>query len=426
MLYICSNCGYGSASWMGRCPSCGAWQSFVEKKEDQKTKKISIEKLNILSLEKIPEINKNRKTTGIFEIDRVLGGGVVDGEIILLTGEPGVGKSTLLLQSLNNFRCLYISGEESANQVSQRAKRLKVNLKNLLFSENIQIEGIIAGLKELRKKIDILVIDSIQTLFSSKIEAPAGSLSQIKEIANQIIDFAKKNNLPVIIVGHITKEGEIAGPKTLEHLVDCVLSFEGEKESNFRILRASKNRFGPTDEIGIFEMKNEGLKPVSNPLIFLEEDDEEKPGRAIVGITEGKRPLFFEIQTLTVPTILAVPRRIVKGLDYNKVLLLLAVARKHLHLSLEKFDLYVNVVGGVNIKSTAADLGFIASLISSIKNQPPPKKSIFLGEVGLLGEIRKTYFEEKIISEGKRLGFASFFSSKNLKNIKELKKIFNF
>jgi len=417
MLYICSNCGYGSASWMGRCPSCGAWQTFVEKKEDQETKKITIEKLNILSLEKIQEINKNRKTTGIFEIDRVLGGGVVDGEIILLTGEPGVGKSTLLLQSLNNFRCLYISGEESASQVSQRAKRLKVNLKNLLFSDNVQIEGIIAGLKELRKQIDILVIDSIQTLFSSKIETPTGSLSQIKEIASQIIDFAKKNNLPVIIVGHITKEGEIAGPKTLEHLVDCVLSFEGEKESNFRILRASKNRFGPTDEIGIFEMESEGLKPVSNPLIFLE-NHEEKPGKAIVGITEGKRPLFFEIQTLTVPTVLAIPRRVVKGLDYNKVLLLLAVARKHLHLSLEKFDLYVNVVGGVNIKSTAADLGFIASLISSIKNQPPPKKSIFLGEVGLLGEIRKTYFEEKIISEGKRLGFASFFSSKNLKYIK--------
>jgi len=425
MNYVCNQCGYGSASWMGRCPSCGTWQSFVEKKEDQETKKIAIEKLNILSLEKIPEINKNKKTTGIFEIDRVLGGGIVDGEIILLTGEPGVGKSTLLLQSLNNFRCLYISGEESASQVSQRAKRLKVNLKNLLFSDNTQIEGIITGLKELRKKIDILVIDSIQTLFSSKIETPSGSLSQIKEIANQIIDFAKKNNLPVIIVGHITKEGEIAGPKTLEHFVDCVLSFEGEKESNFRILRASKNRFGPTDEIGIFEMESEGLKPISNPLIFLENHKEE-PGKAIVGITEGKRPLFFEIQTLTVPTVLAIPRRVVKGLDYNKVLLLLAVARKNLHLSLEKFDLFVNVVGGVNIKSTAADLGFIVSLVSSIKNQPPPKKSLFVGEVGLLGEIRKIYFQEKIEKEAKRLGFSSVYSSKNIKNIKEIKSIFNF
>jgi DNA repair protein RadA/Sms len=425
MSYICNQCGYGSASWMGKCPSCGAWQSFVEKKEDQETKKIAIEKLNILSLEKIPEINKNRKKTGIFEVDRVLGGGIVDGEVILLTGEPGVGKSTLLLQTLNNFHCLYLSGEESANQVSHRAKRLNINLKNVLFSENVQVEGIVEGLKEMRKKIDVLVIDSIQTLFSSKIEAPTGSLSQIKEAANQIIDFAKKNNLPVIIVGHITKEGEVAGPKTLEHLVDCVLSFEGEKESNFRLLRASKNRFGPTDEIGIFEMKNDGLKPVSNPLIFLE-DEEEKPGKAIVGIAEGKRPLFFEIQTLTVPTVLAVPRRVVKGLDYNKVLLLLAVARKHLHLSLEKFDLYVNVVGGVNIKSTAADLGFVASLVSSIKNQPPPKKSLFIGEVGLLGEIRKAYFQEKIEAEAKRLGFFSVYSSKNFKNINEVKSIFNF
>jgi DNA repair protein RadA/Sms len=426
MNYICNQCGYGSASWMGRCPSCGVWQSFVEKKEDQETKKIKVEKLNILSLEKITEeINKNKKTTGIFEIDRVLGGGIVDGEIILLTGEPGVGKSTFLLQSLNKFRCLYISGEESTSQVSHRAKRLNINLKNILFSENIQVEGIIEGLKEMRKKIDVLLIDSIQTLFSSKIEAPTGSLSQIKEIATQIIDFAKKNNLPVIIVGHINKEGEVAGPKTLEHLVDCVLSLEGEKESNLRILRASKNRFGPTDEIGIFEMESEGLKPITNPLIFLE-NHEEKPGKAIVGITEGKRPLFFEIQTLTVPTVLAIPRRVVKGLDYNKVLLLLAVARKHLHLSLEKFDLFVNVVGGVNIKSTAADLGFIVSLVSSIKNQPPPKKSLFVGEVGLLGEIRKIYFQEKIEKEAERLGFSSVYSSKNIKNIKEIKSIFNF
>jgi len=423
MSYICSNCGYGSVSWMGKCPSCGAWQSFVEKKGEKK--ELTIEKLNLISLEEIKNEEKNKKPTGIFEVDRVLGGGLVLGEIVLLTGEPGVGKSTLLLQALNNFRCLYISGEESASQVSHRAKRLNINLKNILFSENIQIEGIITGLKTIRKKIDILVIDSIQTLFSSKIETPTGSLSQIKEITNQIINFAKKNNLPVIIVGHITKEGEVAGPKTLEHLVDCVLSFEGEKESNFRLLRASKNRFGPTDEIGIFEMKSTGLKPLSNPLIFLE-DNEEKPGKAIIGITEGKRPLFFEIQTLTVPTILSLPRRVVKGLDYNKVLLLLAVARKHLHLSLEKFDLYVNVVGGVNIKSTAADLGFIVSLVSSIKNQSPPKKSLFIGEVGLLGEIRKTYFEEKIEAEAKRLGFFSIFSSTNLKNIKEIKSIFNF
>ena len=424
MSYICSQCGYGSVSWMGKCPSCGAWQSFFEKKEEEE-KKITIKELKIISLDKIPKIEKNRKKTGIFEIDRVLGGGIVEGETILLTGEPGVGKSTLLLQGLNQFRCLYISGEESASQVASRVKRLNINLKNFLFSETTQIEGIIDGLKELKDKIDILVIDSIQTIYSEKIEAPVGNISQIKEVASQLTNFAKKNNLPVIIVGHITKEGEIAGPKTLEHLVDCVLTFEGEKESNFRFLRASKNRFGPTDEVGIFEMKEEGLIPVDNPLFFLDEKKEEV-GKAIVGVGEGKRVLFFEIQILTVPTILAIPRRIVKGLDYNKVLLLLAVAQKHLFLSLSQFDIYINVVGGVNIKSTASDLGFVASLLSSIKNLPLPKTALFCGEVGLLGEVRKTYFEEKVINEGKRLGFRPIYSSKNLKNIRQLKEIFNF
>jgi len=423
MSYICSQCGYGSVSWMGKCPSCGTWQSFVEKKEDQ-NKKIAVKELKVVSLDKITKTEKNRKKTGIFEIDRVLGGGIVEGEIILLTGEPGVGKSTLILQGLNQFRCLYILGEESATQVATRAKRLNINLKNFLFSETNQIEGIIAGLKQLKEKIDILVIDSIQTVYSEKIDTPIGSISQIKEVIPQLINFAKKNNLPVIIIGHITKEGEIAGPKTLEHFVDCVLSFEGEKESNFRFLRALKNRFGPTDEVGIFEMKEEGLIPVENPLVFLDEK-EEAAGKAIVGLSEGKRVLFFEIQTLTIPTILAIPRRVVKGLDYNKVLLLLAVAQKHLYLPLDKFDLYVNVVGGVNIKSTASDLGFIASLLSSIKNKPLPQKTLFCGEVGLLGEIRKTYFEEKVINEGKRLGFNLIYSSKNLKNIKELKKNLN-
>jgi len=424
MFYICSNCGYGSASWMGKCPSCGAWQSFVEKKEDR-VKKIKIEELKIISLDHLPKIEKNRKKTGVFEIDRVLGGGIVEGETILLTGEPGVGKSTLLLQGLNHLRCLYVLGEESATQVVSRAKRLNVSLKNFLFTETTQIEGIINGLKELKEKIDLLVVDSIQTIYSEKIDTPIGNISQIKEVISQLITFAKKNNIPIIIVGHITKEGEIAGPKTLEHLVDCVLIFEGEKESNFRFLRTSKNRFGPTDEVGIFEMKEEGLVAVTNPLAFLEKKEEEAC-KAIVGVGEGKRVLFFEIQTLVVPTILAVPRRIVKGLDYNKVLLLLAVAQKHLYIPLDKFDLYVNVVGGVNIKSTAADLGFIASLLSSIKNHSLPQNTLFCGEVGLLGEVRKTFFEEKVIKEGKRLGFTTIYSSKTLKNIKKLKEIFNF
>ena len=422
MVYICSQCGYGSVSWLGKCPSCGAWQSFFKKKEE-KEKKITIKELKIISLDQIKKTEKIRKKTGIFEIDRVLGGGIVEGETILLTGEPGVGKSTLILQGLNQFCCLYLSGEESASQVASRAKRIGINLKNFLFSETTQIEGIIDGLKKLREKIEILVIDSIQTIYSEKIEAPVGSISQIKEAISQFTYFAKKNNLPVIIVGHITKEGEIAGPKMLEHLVDCVLTFEGEKDSNFRFLRALKNRFGPTDEVGIFQMKEKGLLPVDNPLVFLDEKKEET-GKAIVGVSEGKRVLFFEIQILTVPTILAIPRRIVKGLDYNKVLLLLAVIQKHFSLPLSQFDIYVNVVGGVSIKSTASDLGFIACLLSSIKNRPLPKTTLFCGEVGLLGEVRTSYFEDRVINEGKRLGFNPIYSSKNLKNIRQLKEIF--
>ena len=238
----------------------------------------------------------------------------------------------------------------------------------------------------------------------------------------KLITTTKKLKLAMIIIGHITKGGEIAGPKSLEHMVDCVLSFEGEKISNFRILRANKNRFGPTDEIGIFEMKQQGLSEVTNPLIFVDNKGEEI-GKAVIGVLEGKRVLYFEIQTLAVPTILAIPRRVVKGLDYNKVLLLLAVMRKYLGHPLDKFDIYVNVIGGVNIKSTASDLGLIVSLLSSLNNKPLPKKSLFVGEVGLLGEVRKVYFEEKIIQEAKRLGFKNSYSSSNLPHIKMLRNI---
>lgn len=425
-FFVCSNCGYGSASWLGRCPSCGEFNTLKEApsylKEDSKSTE-KTKKLSITPFKKIQSLSKERLKTEIYELDRVLGGGFVRGEVILLSGEPGVGKSTLLLQTLSKLKSLYISGEESAEQVKDRADRLNVKLENFLFSESLQIEGIIDGLNELKNKIDIVIIDSIQTVYSKKIEGTPGSISQLKESAMSLISAAKKLKLAIIIVGHITKGGDIAGPKSLEHLVDCVLSFEGEKVSNFRILRANKNRFGPTDEIGIFEMKQQGLIQVSNPLVFLEHKDDVQVGKAIVGVTEGKRSLFFEIQTLTVPTVLAIPRRVVKGLDYNKVLLLLAVIRKYLNHPLDKFDIYVNVVGGVEIKSPASDLGFIASILSSLRNIPLPKKAIYIGEVGLLGEVRKVYFEEKIISEAKRLGFKNIYSTKNIANIKELRKV---
>lgn len=428
-LFICSNCGYGSASWLGRCPDCGQWKTFKEQQQEESFKssrrKESVKKLTVTPLKKILTQKRERIKTKIFEFDRVLGGGFVPGEVTLLTGEPGVGKSTLLLQSLPNVKTLYISGEESAEQVKDRAERLNVELDNFFISDNLQVEGIAEGVKELGRKIDVLVIDSIQTIYSKDIEATAGSISQLKETAAKLIILAKKQKIAVILIGHITKEGEVAGPKTLEHMVDCVLNFEGERISQFRLLRAAKNRFGPTDEIGIFEMGSRGLKQVTNPLIFLDEKQKFEPGKVIIGVIEGKRPLFFEMQTLVSQTAIPVPRRVIKGLDYNKALLLLAVIKKHLNLPLDKFfDVYANIIGGFTVKSTAADLGFVASLLSSYKNVPLPKNSLYIGEVGLLGEVRNIYGQEKVIQEGRRLGFTKIFSSNNVKNIKDLAQSF--
>ena len=422
-FFICSECGYGSASWMGKCPDCGQWNTLKEKPEFAKTsskKGEALKKISITNLSKIKSSFNSRKSTGLFEIDRVLGGGIVPGEVILLTGEPGIGKSTLVLQSFQNLKILYISGEESAEQVKDRADRLSIKLDNFLFSNDLQIEGIIKSVEDYEEKIDIIIIDSIQTIYSKDIEGPIAGVSQLKETTKKIVNFAKQTKIAVLLIGHVTKGGDIAGPKTLEHFVDCVLDLEGEKVSNFRLLRATKNRFGGTEEIGIFEMKQKGLKELKSPLIFLDKNKKLEPGKAIIGVSEGKRTLFFEIQTLVVPTNLMVPRRIIKGLDYNKTLLLLAVMQKFLHFPLDKFDIFFNVVGGVNIKSTASDLGVIASLISSFKNIALPSTSVFIGEVGLLGEIRSSNIEDKIISESKRLGFKKIYSSKIISGVKDL------
>ncbi len=421
--FICSNCGYGSGSWIGKCPDCSNWNTLVEKKEEGKKSKVSTAKMSITSLSKIKPLPKNRLSTGVFEFDRVLGGGFVRGEVVLLTGEPGVGKSTLLLQSLHALKTLYISGEEAAEQIKDRAIRLKIPLDNFLFSDTLQVEGIVNGVESLDVMPEALVIDSVQTVYSKEVEAPSGSVSQLKESTARLINLAKKNKVCVILIGHITKDGDAAGPKTLEHLVDCVISFEGERVSNFRILRASKNRFGTTDEIGIFEMREQGLMEVKDPLAFMEDEVPDTAGRTIVGVNEGKRPLFFEIQVLTTPTFFPVPRRVVKGIDFNKFLLLLAVARKNLGLILDRYDVFVNVVGGVTIKSTGADLGIIAAVFSSIKNIPISRKVVFTGEVGLLGEVRKIAFEDKIVQEAKRLRFNKIFASTNVKSIKSLGQI---
>jgi len=422
-FFICSNCGFGSGSWIGKCPDCGQWNTLKQQR-DFTSEKHPSQTFQSTSLAEIKTYDKKRLSTGVFEFDRVLGGGFVPGSVTLLTGEPGVGKSTLLLQVLGKFKTLYISGEEGAEQVKDRVNRLKINEKDFYFSNTQEIEAIIKGLQKDADRYQIVVIDSIQTIYSSKIDSTAGSVSQLKGVTGQLIALAKKTKTPIVIVGHITKEGEIAGPKTLEHMVDTVISFEGEKISHFRVLRAGKNRFGSTDEIGIFEMSNRGLTQVKNPLAFLEDTKETAPGLAVVGINEGRRALFFEIQTLISPTVLAIPRRVVKGIDYNKILLLLAVLRKFYGFPLDRYDIYLNVVGGVSIKSTACELGIVASLISSFKNKSIKTNSLFIGEIGLLGEIRKIIFEEKIIAEARRLGFKNIYSSKNTNNIKQLKNIF--
>lgn len=418
--FICSSCGYGSSSWLGRCPSCSEWNTLVQEKSESKQE---LKTASFVELSKVKSLDRQRKKTQIFEFDRVLGGGFVPGQVTLLAGEPGVGKSTLLLKSLANLRTVYVSGEESADQIRDRVDRIKVTLKNFLFSESTQVEGIIKNLETKIKEIDILVIDSIQTLYSKDIPAAAGNVSQLKEVSARLIDFAKRNNICLILIGHITKGGDIAGPKTLEHLVDCVLYFEGEQVSNFRILRSQKNRFGDTAEVGIFEMGERGLSEVKDPTAFLDENAN-AAGTAIVGVIKGSRPLFFEVQTLSVSSTLPTPRRVTKGVDYNKVQLLLAVLKKNLNLPLDRFDIYVNVAGGLQIASPSADLGIAFSIISSMKNISLPKKTIFIGEVGLLGEIRKVLNEDKIIKEAGRLGFTKIYSSKNVKSIKDLSTIF--
>lgn len=421
--FTCSSCGYGSASWYGKCPQCSEWNTFV-KKEDSSPKKKSIQSIKITPLSKISTLDATRLPTTIHEFDRVLGGGLVRGEVVLLSGEPGVGKSTMLLSTLEKMKVLYISGEESGMQIRHRADRLNVDFSRFSFSEAVDIESVLSSINLVKQEYDVVVIDSIQTMYSLDIPSTAGSVAQVRQVTSQLVDFAKKNNIAIILVGHITKEGDIAGPKTMEHLVDCVLYLEGDKLSHFRILRALKNRFGPTDEVGVFEMGEKGLNQVKDPTAFLEDMSQQASGKAIVGVIEGSRVMFFEVQCLTVPTVLAVPRRVVSGVDYNKVQLILAVIRKNLRLPLDKFDVYVNVVGGVSIRSTAADLGVAASVVSSLKNLPVAKKSVFIGEISLLGEVRSVFGEAKLIKEAGRLGFRNVFSSKTLPSVVQIPTIF--
>lgn len=407
LLYQCQSCGYSSPKWLGKCPECGAWNSFTEEQRVAKLK--SHDTASPVPLSGISHSGESRSSTGIRELDHVLGGGVVTGSVILIGGDPGIGKSTLTLQALGSLAAtgtvLYVSGEESPEQVKLRAERLGIESDAIILLPENSLEGILAVARKINPHV--IVVDSIQTVFSLDLPSAPGSVGQIRECATKLMFFAKKKNVPLFLIGHVTKEGAIAGPKVLEHIVDTVLYFEGDKGNPFRILRAVKNRFGSTNEIGVFEMGDKGLREVENPSqLFLSERPENVPGSVVTVSLEGTRPLLVEIQALTTPTSFGVPRRTAIGVDYNRINLLVAVLDKRLGMRLGGMDIYVNVVGGLKIEEPAIDMGIVAAIASSYKNQPISPGLFTFGEVGLSGELRAISQAETRIKEALKLGFS--------------------
>ena len=425
-VFFCSECGHESSKWLGQCPACKSWNTFVEEKQSV-TKKggakprrasaspMNMSEVSIKSEERIP--------TGIGELDRVLGGGIVTGSLSLVGGDPGIGKSTLLLQVCRNLvnakrKVLYVSGEESAHQIKMRAERIGAfEDELLLFCETI-LEEILEGIRKVRP--EFVVIDSIQTMFSEELTAAAGSVSQVREVTAQMMRIAKEENIAVFIVGHVTKEGVVAGPRTLEHMVDTVLYFEGEREAAYRILRGVKNRFGSTNEIGVFEMCADGLTEVENPSkMMLNGRPVDASGSVVVCSLEGTRPILIEIQALISPTSFQMPRRTAVGIDYNRVNLLMAVLEKRVGLQLGGCDAYVNLAGGMRLGEPAIDLGIILAIASSYKNIPLPEDTIIFGEVGLVGEVRRVSQGDQRIKEAEKLGFKTCILPKA--NVESLK-----
>ncbi|MBC3889131.1 DNA repair protein RadA [Acetobacterium paludosum] len=413
-IFVCQNCGYDSPKWMGKCPECNQWNTMVEELDLSKLAgKENTRERGVYSkpksLAEITYSGDTRYPTQNEEFDRVLGGGIVPGGMILLGGDPGIGKSTLLLQTteaLGNqgYKILYISGEESEQQLKMRGERMNVKSENIFFLSEINIPYLLTIILEERP--DIVIIDSIQTMYSPDISSAPGSVSQIRENTGALMQLAKKDNISMILVGHVTKEGNIAGPRVLEHMVDTVLYFEGEKYHTYRILRGEKNRFGSTNEIGIFEMTESGLQPVANPSeMMLDSRPENTCGSVVVPCMEGSRPLLIELQGLISPCGFGNPRRMSTGMDCNRMVLLMAIMEKRLGIQMQSVDAYINVVGGIKIDEPALDLGVIAVLYSSLRNFQIPADLMILGEVGLTGEVRNIQNMEKRLIEGKKLGF---------------------
>ncbi|HEL1567211.1 TPA: DNA repair protein RadA [Streptococcus suis] len=429
--FVCQSCEYHSPKYLGRCPNCGSWSSFVEEVEvaEVKNERVSLtgEKTRPMKLNEVSSIQVARTKTNMEEFNRVLGGGVVPGSLVLIGGDPGIGKSTLLLQVSTQLSTigtvLYVSGEESAQQIKLRAERLgDIDSELYLYAET-NMQSIRTEIEKI--KPDFLIIDSIQTIMSPDISSVQGSVSQVREVTNELMQIAKTNNIATFIVGHMTKEGTLAGPRTLEHMVDTVLYFEGERQHTFRILRAVKNRFGSTNEIGIFEMQSQGLVEVLNPSeVFLEERLDGATGSAIVVTMEGTRPILAEVQALVTPTMFGNAKRTTTGLDFNRASLIMAVLEKRAGLLLQNQDAYLKSAGGVKLDEPAIDLAVAVALASSYKDKPTNPQECFIGEIGLTGEIRRVNRIEQRINEAAKLGFTKVYAPKNsLTGIKVPKEI---
>ncbi|GIX45836.1 MAG: DNA repair protein RadA [Candidatus Tectimicrobiota bacterium] len=406
-VFTCQSCGYQAGKWLGRCPDCGAWHSLVEE-VPAAPRRAAAPATAPLPLPEISGDGEARLSTGMAELDRVLGGGLVKGSVVLIGGDPGIGKSTLLLQAAAGLSrsgpVLYVSGEESASQLRLRAERLGIREPRVYVFTETAVETICEQARRLQPQA--LIVDSIQTVYSSALPATPGSIGQVRESAAQLLALAKATQLPVFLIGHVTKEGAIAGPRVLEHMVDTVLYFEGERHHACRLLRAVKNRFGPTNELGIFEMRQTGLAEVPNPSAhLLAERPQGTSGSVVVASVEGTRPLLVELQALASPSGFGTPRRVASGVDYQRVVLLLAVLEKRLGLPLQQYDVYVNVVGGLQVDEPAVDLGVIAAVVSSLREVAVDPGLVVFGEVGLTGEVRAVTQVEARLREAAKLGF---------------------
>ncbi len=430
IVYFCQNCGNEESKWLGQCPSCKEWNTFVEEKVIATSKAAAVSanrEVNIVSLSEVSADDHVRIQVGIKELDRVLGGGIVPGSLVLVGGDPGIGKSTLLLQVCQRLSkersVLYISGEESLSQIKLRANRMGEFCENLKLLCETNLDTIRTVIEN--KKPELVVIDSIQTMYSEEVASAPGSVSQVRESTNVFMQLAKGLGITIFIVGHVTKEGTVAGPRVLEHMVDTVLYFEGDRHASYRILRGVKNRFGSTNEIGVFEMRQDGLAEVENPSEYMLSGKPENASGSVVACSiEGTRPMLIEIQALVCETNFGMPRRTATGTDYNRVNLLMAVLEKRIGLHLSNCDAYVNIAGGIRMNEPAIDLGIVMAIISSYKNRPLDEKMIVFGEVGLSGEVRAVSMPQQRVQEAKKLGFETcVLPAVSLEQVKEIQGI---